>query len=142
MNRCKWGNPRKRQLLQVMSEHEELTYNGMIWIWPKSEEDRAVYQRDRKRLAAAVHEFELALKFLDMCKIRKTPNRRIGSSYGLKHVAERIFNQYLTNGSFIAAVFHRRIPYQEIQASPNIFVAISSRSVVFELDMRLQGRRC
>jgi len=36
---------------------------------------------------------------------RKTINRKLGTSYGLKHQAERHMGVYISNGAFIAAAY-------------------------------------
>lgn len=70
--------------------------------------------------------FELCVKWLELCQVRKTINPNIGS-YGLKHRVERYFGRYVTNGAFIAAVIYLRIPYKRNEIGPNIRVALSSR---------------
>ena len=39
----------------------------------------------------------------EFARRRKTINRKLGTSYGLKHQAERYMGEYISNGAFIAA---------------------------------------
>lgn len=73
--------------------------------------------------------FQVCCAWLSLCKTRKTTNRKVGTSYALKHRAERYFGEYVTNGAFIAAVIHMGIPYKTFPNFPNIEVALSSRGL-------------
>jgi hypothetical protein len=51
-------------------------------------------------------EISTARQFIrEIGRRRKTTNRRLGTSYGLKHEAERYMGAYISNGAFIAAAY-------------------------------------
>ena len=72
--------------------------------------------------------FQLSSDWLGLCEIRKRINISIPTSYTLKHMVEEWCSEYVSNGSFIAAVIHLGIPYKDYKDSPNIHVALSSKS--------------
>jgi len=54
---------------------------------------------------------------------RKTINRKLGTSYGLKHQAGRYMGVYISNGAFIAAACLEG--YAILRDGPNAFFALS-----------------
>ena len=60
--------------------------------------------------------------------IRKTLNRRI-TSYGLKHLAERYANSYITNHSMVQAMLESGYRAKQIGGSPNYFFNVKFKEV-------------
>ncbi|MEN8258831.1 MAG: hypothetical protein ABFS09_13300, partial [Thermodesulfobacteriota bacterium] len=110
-------------LNEVMAAHPEL----LVWGLATFRDKKNYAESGHDRLRLSVDEFRASCEWLLLCKTIKTPNDRIGSSYGLKHRVEKWVGEYISNGAFIAAVFFLGIPYKEYWGSPNISVAISSR---------------
>jgi hypothetical protein len=92
-------------MLRVMQQHPSLTVQGFDPFWPaKPPENRlAKFEADRAELLTpdGLEAFGRAIEWLSRFDKSKTLNRR-GTSYGLKHVAQREIG-YTTNGCFIAA---------------------------------------
>lgn len=116
----------------VLKKAKTLIYEGLNTpsLLRKSED----FQSSRSELLQAhtIKEFRWCHKWLSKCKKVKTPNKKIGSSYTLKHHVEywtkqRKMRIYVGNGAFIAAVMHMGVPYISYPDSPNIHVAISSK---------------
>ncbi len=84
-----------------LAEQHGVTPNGFI-TGPKDRADKAKWPaHSRVHLA----EIERARRFLKGLPTRQTLNRREGSTYGLKHVAERWAGDYISNGAFILACY-------------------------------------
>lgn len=89
----------------------------------------------RKRLA----ECNKALCFLTRVDRRKTVSR-VGTSYGLKHSAERLMlsvhgappNYYVSNGALIAAATHLGFVAKRDGWGPNVFLNISRQTPLFK----------
>lgn len=98
-------------------------------------------------LLADLDECNKAIRFLQHLDKRKTINSKAGSSYGLKHQADRFLsklvdapsNPYVANGAFICAAEHMGFQMGLYRDSPNPTFNISSRSPAFEWD-RLRSR--
>jgi hypothetical protein len=92
-------------MLRVMQEHPALTVQGFDPFWPaKPPENRlAKFEADRTELLHpdTIEAFGRVIEWLSRFDKSKTFNRR-GTSYGLKHVAQREIG-YMPNGVFIAA---------------------------------------
>ncbi|MBO1110679.1 hypothetical protein [Bordetella petrii] len=78
--------------------------------------------RWRDELKRRGNEIEEALRFLDGVKTIQRPH---GSSYHLKHVAERYQGTYICNDAMIAALLTAGVQIQRIQNSRNCVYAIS-----------------
>lgn len=117
----------KRQLISVMDKFPHLTDFGLEWFDVGHHPDSKEFKEGRKRLAASVREFALCCEFLNECKQIKTPNSDVGSSYALKHLVERFYDQYIPHGAFIAAVIHLGIAHRAIWDSTAVFVGLSSK---------------
>jgi hypothetical protein len=94
-----------RAMLRVMQQHPALTAQGFDSFWPAKlpAERRAKFDADRAELFAPgeLERFGRAIEWLSRFDKRETFNQS-GTSYGLKHVAEREIG-HTTNGVFIAA---------------------------------------
>lgn len=122
----------EKTIKSILKQHERLTYYGLF---QHSIKKRGLdYQKERDELLNdyAIKEFRYCVKWLSLCKKIKTPNIKIGSSYTLKHRVEgwtqkTSIRKYISNGSFITAVFYLGIPYKYYWDSPNIHIALSSK---------------
>lgn len=66
---------------------------------PKQEEVQPERERQQKLLVDNVTDFEEVCKWLDQVEKTKQINRKVGSSYSLKHIAEKdTCNQYVSRG--------------------------------------------
>jgi hypothetical protein len=82
-------------------------------------------RQEREKLRGQLNSFVAARAWLRRFPRLKRVNRRRGTSYGLKHVAEREIG-YLTNGVFIAAAIAEGFVVRRIKHSPNARIGISS----------------
>jgi hypothetical protein len=72
---------------------------------------RKAWDEDRCSEARLSEEFERAVEWLSRRGKRKNINRRVGTSYGLKHRVEAYFRElgigvYIPNGVFLMAAHH------------------------------------
>jgi hypothetical protein len=77
---------------------------------------------------AHADEFERSCEWLKRQPRTKNLNRRAGTSYGLKHEAEKEVG-YMHNGMFIAAAIACGFKVERDDNGPNAFMNISVRSV-------------
>ena len=92
--------PTKNDLFEVIESEPYLCSAGLAnhW-WCK------VYginlQESRTELRNQIRMFQLSCECLSLCKIRKTINRNIGTSYSLRRYAVRNWcGEYVSNGVF------------------------------------------
>jgi hypothetical protein len=95
------------------------------------EEREAEFQVNRAKMfeECSLLQFISARAWLQGQQKRKTINK-MGTSYGLKHVAEHDFG-YVTNGIFIAAAISAGFEIERAgawQQSPNAFMNVSTRA--------------
>jgi hypothetical protein len=72
----------------------------------------------------AVEEFKAACRWLRRQPRTSHVNRKSGSSYGLKELAEFAEDCYISNGMFIAAAIALGFKWKQIAYSPNAFFNI------------------
>lgn len=84
------------------------------------------FDASRQDLSNRLNEFKICCEWLRNQKQRKTINHAIGTSYSLKHVVERWAGEYVSNGSFIAALIHLGINYEVENGGPNVWVSLSN----------------
>jgi hypothetical protein len=84
--------------------------------------DRARMFEDR-----SIEQFDLARGWLRPWAKTKQVNRGAGSSYGLKHRAQRDIG-YVTNGVFIAAAYAEGFEVRRIENGPNALFNISTKA--------------
>jgi hypothetical protein len=82
-------------------------------------------RQERERLRKQLNSFVAARAWLRRFPRLKRVNRRRGTSYGLKDVADREIG-YLTNGVFIAAAIAEGFVVQRIKDGANARIGISS----------------
>lgn len=75
-----------------------------------------------------LRQIETCVEWLKHKKTQKTISRS-STSYAIKHIIERELNTYVCNGSLIAAVIYLGIPYERMEDSPNIQVAIGIKEL-------------
>jgi hypothetical protein len=122
---------------RVLEQIPELKANGMA-----APAQRLGYQINYKNAEPhlltfdGIRQFNLAIEFLMMLDRTRAINRSAGSSYGLKHAAERYFrthghaNSYISNGALIAAAHHCGFRFKRCDPqSPNVFLNVSRKSL-------------
>ena len=109
----------KNELLTVIQKEPNLCDFGF------REKTNPKFQEDRADIADNLHQVQLCIDWLQGQKTNKILNRRIGSSYALKHKVERWANDYVSNGAFIAACIFSGINYKRIEGTPNIWTNLS-----------------
>ena len=95
----------------------------------KTPEERiATFERDRASICepTSLAQFMAARGWLSRFDKIKALNK-LGSSYGLKHVAERDIG-YITNGVFIAAAIAEGFTVRRMDGSPNALFNISTKA--------------
>lgn len=111
----------RRQMKSVLKKCSDLTPNGIPVGEPiGSPED--MFKDD------LLKQFLICQDWISQCKVVKTIDKT-HTSYGHKHRVERWAGRYISNGAFIAAAIALGIPVQYIYRSPNIFTAISKKSI-------------
>lgn len=129
-------------VLKVMEKFPTLNYHGFDITRSPDKPYRLLLEQNREELLKALDECNRAASFLKYVQPRKSINKKVGSSYGLKHEVERFCRsvpnvnhseQYVANGSFICAALHLEFSFQQTDyGSPNVHFNMSSRSPVFE----------
>ena len=90
---------------------------------------RTYHSKDPNFYPDDIEQIETCIEWLKRREISKRINYATGS-YGIKHIVEKEFNTYVSNGCFIAAVIHLGIPYSTSKRTkPNIYVAISTKEI-------------
>jgi hypothetical protein len=113
---------------QVLEEHPTLNGNGFGYDYgrPSRDERRQQIERHRQNLISRA---ETVRKVHDWLVVNiapiKTPNT---GSYGLKHVAEDLLGEYISNGELITAALMAGYPMR-YDRGPNADFAMSSRDV-------------
>ena len=121
--------PTQDDLNEVMDKHPYLTSVGLQVHKPRSksqEEYDTEFQSYRQRLQNSLRQVQLCCEWISKCRQIKTVNRKIGSSYTLKHKVEKYFGEYIPAGAFVAAILYMGVPYKDYNDSPNIHVALSA----------------
>lgn len=117
----------KEAIERLMAQAPSLTYGGYFdrFRWPREERAAKLAERRNAMLTPrAVDEFDRACEWLQQHVRTKNVNRRAGSSYRLKHLAERK-DGYISNGMLIAAAMHCGFKLQRIYE--NAYINISGR---------------
>jgi hypothetical protein len=137
----------KEAIQQVLAQEPDLSLHGYTdefsrgpyskYHGPKYAVDR--FKRDREAMLGerAIEQFECACQWLDRQPRTKNPNRKIGSSYTLKHMAEKEVE--LGYRVFIAAAIARGFKTKRLDDGPNVWINISNRAVT-EFDKREKER--
>jgi hypothetical protein len=121
----------KEAIVQVMAKEPLLTQSGFFqgWRWPRDVREATLRERREAMLTPyAIDEFERSCEWLKRQPRTKNLNRRAGTSYGLKHEAEKEVG-YMHNGMFIAAAIACGFKVERDDNGPNAFMNISVRSV-------------
>lgn len=114
-------------LRRVMSAHPDLGVFGWVERRPGESKEAFAWRRReaRREMLASFPEFQMSVVFLRRCP----SSRSGGSSYGLKHIAERLYGStgYIANGMLIAAALHLGLEVKRYPRSPNCMVPVSTR---------------
>jgi hypothetical protein len=113
-----------------MAREPELTPNGFGVSAFFGERTRPGWRaetlrQEREKLREQLRSFVAARAWLRRFPRLKRVNRRRGTCYGLKHVAEREIG-YVTNGAFIAAAIAEGFVVRRIKHSVNARIGISN----------------
>ena len=87
------------------------------------------FRQDRDQMLSphAIEQFDCACEWLNRQPRTKRTNRRPGTSYSLKHVAEKeVEVGYLPNGIFIAAALACGFKIRRQEDGPNAWINIST----------------
>ena len=116
-------------LAEVMEQHPTLGSNGLAYYQRGkiAEQRRADLAADRASLLAGEDRVQQAVAWLIEVNIGVIKKPQF-SSYGLKHIMERLTRVYVTTGEFMAAALMLGYPYKENEG-PNMSFAMSARDV-------------
>lgn len=109
----------------MLNDHGISVYNAKRCT---PEERAKELEAGRAHLMRSLPKCNKVCAWLEGIKPTKRPNGRIGTSYSLKHIAEREIG-YITNGVFIAAAVFCGYPYRIISGSPNVILGMSKKSI-------------
>lgn len=120
----------KETIEQVMAQEPFLTQSGFFraFDWPRDVRDAKFRERREAMLSpSSIDQFERSCEWLRRQPRTKNPNRRVGTSYGIKHEAEKEVG-YMLNGMFIAAAIACGFKVQRMEDNgPNAYLNISVR---------------
>ncbi len=105
-------------LKEVMKGHATLTTSGFG------------VDEDQNELLSHLQECNISCDWLKLTQRRKQPNRKIGSTYGLKAKAERWSKTYIPEGAFIAAAIHSGFELAPKRGTTSAFLNISSKTKI------------
>lgn len=129
-------------LRRVMDEIPTLTAHG-IGVYnerAKTPEQRTTELADgRRELLQRLEECKKVCGWLAEVESVGSINERIGTSYGLKHVAEDEVG-YVCNGAFIAAAVFCGFRYRVEPGSPNVLFNMSGKSIK-AIRQRIEARK-
>lgn len=148
-------------LTETMACHPRLSYPGMghEMPWPPSrylaagEHERIQLRKEKliiDRRALMEHEEDVLLvaSWVARLTMRKTINERT-TSYGLKHVIEKILDRYISDGVCIAAFLMHRFPWRLVHpGSLSCHFAVSNLSLkqiwypAHDLALKQERARC
>ena len=107
----------KETIINYVTSHNDLTYNGVEWNVQKPN-----YNNSRSHLLNAADEIQRCVWWLvEFYKPNKSM-KNLKSSYGLKYYVEKFFGEYVSNGSFVAAVELLRMKNKRYEDDPNIYL--------------------
>jgi hypothetical protein len=105
-------------LKEVVKEHPTLTTSGFG------------VAEDRNELFNHLQECNISCDWLKLTQRCKRPNRKIGSTYGLKAKAERWSDTYIPEGAFIAAAIHSGFLLAPKRGTTSTYLNISSKTKI------------
>ena len=107
----------KETIINYLTNNNELTYNGIEWDF-----ENPNYKEQRAHLLNAIDEIQSCIWWLvEFYKPNRTM-KNLNSSYGLKFYVEKFFGEYVSNGSFVAAVELLRMKNKRYEDDPNIYL--------------------
>jgi hypothetical protein len=104
-------------IINYVKNNKELTYNGIEWNFKNPN-----YKNQRAHLLNAIDEIQKCVWWLVEFHKPNRTMRNVKSSYGLKFYVEKFFGDYVSNGSFVAAVELLRLNYRCYKGDPNIYI--------------------
>ncbi len=130
------------ELARIVAKNPDLTVDGLgVFRWPgeapEVTAERRRANREQMSSGRSLEQFERARGWLRRFPKLKRPHRRWGSSYGLKHIAEREIG-YTTNGAFIAAALAEGFPTARIRGTTNVRIGVGCVGSVWLSDRRVE----
>lgn len=125
------GKPSKEDFVNLVNSHKGLYDSGFI-SYPYSLRTERDPDQNKAILLGCYKEFLLCCEWLSGCQLTKNATDFSPSSYKLKHMVERHYRTYVSNGTLIAAALYLKIPIKYYFDSPNVGVAISKRSPLYK----------
>jgi len=110
-----------QDLDKVLSSYPNLTGNGF------DQPNDKDFSSSRQYLQNGLEEFQRSCVYLSRRRKEKTFNMGF-SSYGLKHMVERQFGAYISNGVLIAAGLH--LGFEHTVFGPNAFFKMSQQEFI------------
>jgi len=107
----------KETITNYLNNNNELTYNGIEWDFQNPN-----YENGRKLLLNAIDEIQKCIWWLVEFYEANQTMRNLNSSYGLKFYVEKFFREYISNGSFVAAVQLLSLNHKRYKDDPNIYL--------------------
>jgi hypothetical protein len=113
----------RNENLEKAANKIPLTDYGVWW-----DVENADFQHLKNGLLAQTDLFEKICKWLEDIKKIKSINKN-KSSYTIKHIIEKEFGEYVSNGIVIAAAIHCGFKYEIYKGSPTSFFNMSNKSL-------------
>jgi hypothetical protein len=113
-----------KTIIRIIKDNPELTSEGIEWNLKNKN-----YKIQRKTLLDSELEIRKCIWWLqDFYKPNKSMKNLIGS-YGLKHLVEKYYDDYVSNGSFVTAAKYLRLKAREFKDDPNIYLPFSKKKL-------------
>jgi hypothetical protein len=104
-------------IINYVKNNKELTDNGIEWNFKNPN-----YKSQRADLLNAIDEIQRCVWWLVEFHKSNRAMSNLKSSYCLKFYVEKFFGEYVSNGSFVAAVELLRLNYRCYKGDPNIYI--------------------
>lgn len=114
----------KETITNYLTNHNELTYDGVEWFFQDPD-----YKSQRTQLLNAIDEIQKCVRWIVEFYVSNRTMRNVKSSYGLKFYVEKYFGEYVSNGSFVAAVELLRINHRKYEGDPNIYLPFNKNEL-------------
>jgi len=108
----------KETIKRYLNKYPEMTYKGIEWNLNNVE-----YKKQRAELLNSTDEIQKCICWLVEFYVPTEMLVHLHSSYELKHYVEDYFNEYVSNGSFAAAVKILGYKYRAFTDDLNIYLS-------------------
>jgi hypothetical protein len=111
-------------IIRIIKDNPELTSEGIEWNLKNKN-----FKLQRIILLESQDEIRKCIWWLqDFYKPNKSM-KNLSSSYGLKHLVEKYYDDYVSNGSFVTAAKYLRLKCREFKGDPNIYLPFSKKKL-------------